>query len=322
MNQNALSIVLAQLRVSGAIVLSQAHPVPWSIRVPPGNALRDYLGVDESVTIVPFHIARRGCFELQPDHPGDEPILILEQQLVMCVNGQGHVMGTGNAAQTISFEQVMSNGSFETPEASVDSTEVICGVFMLRNAQHNPLVQSLPNLVRVDVSDIQTAGTMNKLYAMLTDELALTRPGQAFMLERVLELLYAQAIRMHAENLSGDTPNWLSAIGDERIGRAISFIHANLQKSITVEDLATLVSLSPSRFAARFRELVGTSPKAYISDQRQVQAANRLTETARSIQAIADECGYQSMPSFTKAFVKRYGVTPSQWRRSGSVQGQ
>ena len=57
MVQHALSTILTELRVSGSIVLSQAHPVPWSIQVPKGSDLRNYLGVGDDVTVVPFHIA-------------------------------------------------------------------------------------------------------------------------------------------------------------------------------------------------------------------------------------------------------------------------
>lgn len=313
MSENALSTILTELRVSGAIVLSQAHPIPWSIRVPPGNSLRAYLGVDESVTVVPFHIARRGHFEL---HPADgDPIIVDANQLVMCANGKGHVMGTGKTSQTQSFEEVMMAGSFEPQDAAIAHTEVVCGVFMLRNTTHNPLIQALPNLVRVDVSGAASSNIMGQLSSMLTEEIDQARQGQSYMLERVLEMLYAESIRLHTEACKDSAPNWLAAINDARIGKALNHIHANLGEALTIEELARHVALSPSRFAACFRELVGLSPKAYVASQRQALAARRLLETNRPIQQIADECGYRSMPSFTKAFVKLYGVSPSQWRR-------
>ncbi|MBX2835324.1 MAG: helix-turn-helix domain-containing protein, partial [Gammaproteobacteria bacterium] len=48
-------------------------------------------------------------------------------------------------------------------------------------------------------------------------------------------------------------------------------------------------------------------------------AARRLLESNLSIQEIAHECGYQSMPSFTKTFVKQFGTTPSKWRSERKV---
>jgi len=312
MQKNALSTILTELRVSGAIVLSQAHPIPWSVRVPKGNDLRGYLGVGDDVSVVPFHIAHRGHFDLQLND--GEPIVVDANQLVMCANGDGHVMGSGKTSTTLSFEEIMSAGSFESMPSGVGHTEVVCGVFMLRNTKHNPLIQALPNYVLVDVSGPSSTPTMQQLHSMLKDELQRTRQGQSYMLERILELLYAESIRMVTESSQDVTPSWLTAINDSRIGPAINSIHAHLGDDITIAALAEQVALSPSRFTAIFKERIGMPPKAYIAAQRQALAARRLLESNLSIQQIALECGYQSMPSFTKTFTKQFGSTPSQWR--------
>lgn len=316
MSANALSAVLAELHVSGAIVLSQAHPIPWSIRVPPGNALRSYLDVGDDVTVVPFHVAHRGHFDLHPTE--GEAMVVDAHQLVMCANGQGHVMGSGEARDTFSFEEVMSQGSLQTAPSGVGHTEVVCGVFMLRNTRHNPLIKALPDFVLVDVHGPGSTPTMQQLHAMLKDELQQVRNGQSYMLERVLELLYAESIRIYTEMQRDEVPSWLSAINDKRVGPAINYIHAHLGDAITVEGLAAIVALSPSRFAACFRDLVGVSPKSYIASQRQARVARRLLECGMSVQEIARECGYRSMPSFTKAFVRQFGCTPSRWRSEHS----
>ena len=156
---------------------------------------------------------------------------------------------------------------------------------------------------------------MQQLHSMLRDELQQSRQGQSYMLERILELLYAEAIRIYTESKKDDAPCWLAAINDRRIGPAINTIHARLGEALSVEELARQVSLSPSRFTAIFKQRIGIPPKAYIAAQRQAFAARRLLETGLSIQEIAYECGYQSMPSFTKTFVKQFGCTPSKWRK-------
>ncbi|MFK7992763.1 MAG: cupin domain-containing protein [Granulosicoccus sp.] len=318
MKGSALSTILGELRVSGAIVLSQAHPIPWSIRVPRGNTLRPYLGVSDDVTVVPFHIAHRGHFDLITAK--GKSITVQSNQMVMCANGQGHVMGSGEARQTRSFEEVMSGGSFHSPASETGNTEVVCGVFMLRNTKHNPMIMALPDFVLIDVFGSDSSHTMQQLHAMLKDELSKNRQAQSYMLERVLELMYAESIRLYTEMQHTDSPGWLSAIRDSRIGPAISYIHDNLTESITIDQLAQLVALSPSRFAALFKASVGISPKAYIGTQRQALAARRLLESKLSIQEIAHECGYRSMPSFSKLFLKQFGCTPSQWRRQGESE--
>ncbi len=312
MATNALSTILTELRVSGAIVLSQAHPIPWSVRVPKGNELRGYLGVGDEVNVVPFHIAHRGHFDIHLNN--GESLVVDANQLMMCANGDGHVMGNGETKTIQSFEEVMSAGSFEFEPSRVGHTEVVCGVFMLRNTRHNPLIQALPDHVLVDVNGPNSTPTMQQLHAMLKDELNRSRQGQSYMLERVLEMLYAESIRIYTESNKDVSPSWLAAINDSRIGPAINTIHARLADNLTIEMLAKQVALSPSRFTAIFKQRIGVPPKAYIASQRQALAARRLLESNLTIQEIAHECGYQSMPSFTKTFVKHFGSTPSKWR--------
>ena len=312
MTQNALSTILTELRVSGAIVLSQAHPIPWSVRVPKGNELRGYLGVGDDVSVVPFHIAHRGHCDIHLNN--GESVVIDANQLMMCANGDGHTLGSGETDDIRSFEEVMSAGSFESEPSGVGHTEVVCGVFMLRNTKHNPLIQTLPDYVLVDVNGPNSTPTMQQLHAMLKDELRRSRQGQSYMLERVLEMLYAESIRIYTESSKDVAPSWLAAINDSRIGPAINTIHARLGDNLSIETLAKEVALSPSRFTAIFKERIGIPPKAYIASQRQAMAARRLLESNLTIQEIAHECGYQSMPSFTKTFVKQFGSTPSKWR--------
>lgn len=312
MAKNALSTILTELRVSGAIVLSQAHPIPWSVRVPRGNALREHLGVGDDVNVVPFHIAHRGHFDVQLNN--GESVVVDANQLMMCANGNGHIMGCGDTSDIRSFEEVMSAGSFDSAPSGVGHTEVVCGVFMLRNTKHNPLIQALPDYVLVDVNGPKSTPTMQQLHALLKDELQRSRHGQSYMLERVLELLYAESIRMYTESSKDAAPSWLAAINDSRVGPAINTIHARLADNLTIDVLAKQAALSPSRFTAIFKERIGMPPKAYIASQRQALAARRLLESNLTIQEIAHECGYQSMPSFTKTFVKQFGTTPSKWR--------
>ena len=142
---------------------------------------------------------------------------------------------------------------------------------------------------------------------MLKEELVASRQGQSFMLERTLELMYAESIRIHTERQHDTTASWLTVINDTRVGPAINFIHSHLSEPMTVGRLAAEDALSPSRFAACFRELVGVSPQAYVTSQRQALVARRLLASGASIKEIAHECGFHSMPSFSKSSSRQFG---------------
>jgi AraC-like DNA-binding protein len=56
------------------------------------------------------------------------------------------------------------------------------------------------------------------------------------------------------------------------------------------------------------------TPISYLTMLRIDKAASRLAKTRQPISRIARQCGYSSVPSFTRAFAKALGTTPSQFR--------
>lgn len=82
--------------------------------------------------------------------------------------------------------------------------------------------------------------------------------------------------------------------------------------------MATLsreAGLSRTRFAMRFRELMGTSPLAYLTSWRLLSAKSWLARTDDGVAAVAGRVGYQSEAAFNRAFTKRFGVGPGAFRR-------
>jgi AraC-like DNA-binding protein len=72
--------------------------------------------------------------------------------------------------------------------------------------------------------------------------------------------------------------------------------------------------MSRSAFAAEFRRLVGETPLNYVTGWRMHLAAERLVKGERSISVLAEDLGYTSSISFTKAFRRWFGESPGQFR--------
>jgi len=79
-------------------------------------------------------------------------------------------------------------------------------------------------------------------------------------------------------------------------------------------DAARSHGTSYSRFRARFREQVGTSPGQYLINRRMREAARLLASSHLSIQEIGDRTGYADPSHFSKAFKKQFRVSPRQYR--------
>lgn len=97
----------------------------------------------------------------------------------------------------------------------------------------------------------------------------------------------------------------------------LKFIEANCTRSIGVEELASLVDMSPSRFHVVFRQATGSTPSAYVADRRLELAERLLTDTRLNIAEVAERCGFSEQGSLTRSLRRRRGVTPSCLRRAG-----
>jgi AraC family transcriptional regulator len=105
------------------------------------------------------------------------------------------------------------------------------------------------------------------------------------------------------------------SLDSRRLQRVLDFMEASLADDVSLDDLAREACLSPYHFSRLFHEATGLPPYRYLIERR-IQAAQRmlLSEQA-SITEVALDTGFGSQASFTRAFRKVTGTTPSQYRK-------
>ena len=104
--------------------------------------------------------------------------------------------------------------------------------------------------------------------------------------------------------------NW-----SESISRAIEYIENNLTNDLKIEDIASYSYISSFYFQKGFRMLCGFSVIEYIRKRRLALAGGDLATTDIKIIDIAMKYGYDSPDSFTKAFTRFHGVSPTMVRK-------
>lgn len=110
----------------------------------------------------------------------------------------------------------------------------------------------------------------------------------------------------------------LTVNGDplERVRRLID---AEASEPLTLDQLATEAGLSSYHFSRQFSARFGISPIAYVREQRLTTAADRLSrDHSLSLINLAFDTGFDSQEAFTRAFKRRFGVPPGQFRREHS----
>lgn len=108
---------------------------------------------------------------------------------------------------------------------------------------------------------------------------------------------------------------------DNRISLVLSYIQQNYAAPLSIDGLAALAHLSPSRFRPLFKAQTGLSPMEYLTVLRLNHARQLLMQTDLSIGEIALSAGYPDQLYFSRLFRKKLGIPPSLYR-SGLPKGQ
>ncbi len=104
-----------------------------------------------------------------------------------------------------------------------------------------------------------------------------------------------------------------------RVEHCASYLRLHYAEPIRVEALAEEAGVHRSYLSDAFRKAYGMSPKQYVTALRMTNAADLLRGGELPVQDIAATVGYPDVFSFTRAFTKRYGMSPTAYRRAGSA---
>ena len=105
---------------------------------------------------------------------------------------------------------------------------------------------------------------------------------------------------------------------DRQVVAAAVFMRNNYRREVTAAEIAKAAGLSPNYLSRKFRQATGTGVHEYLTFLRMKEAALELVSTNSSITEIALRCGFSDGNYFKDVFKKRYGVTPTGYRKSRS----
>ena len=99
------------------------------------------------------------------------------------------------------------------------------------------------------------------------------------------------------------------------------WITRHLDADLSVPALADRACMSPRNFARAFAREVGMTPAAYVETLRVDQARVQLETTGQKLEAVARECGFGSVETMRRAFHRRLGVGPADYRQRFQTGG-
>ncbi len=110
-------------------------------------------------------------------------------------------------------------------------------------------------------------------------------------------------------------PLRLQELSTDAFSETISWMLQNLNGDLTVEALAERANMSVRHFARKFKARFRATPREFVESLRLDHARWLLSNESSSIDNLATAVGYASDDSFRRAFVRRFGSVPSDYRR-------
>jgi AraC family transcriptional regulator len=141
--------------------------------------------------------------------------------------------------------------------------------------------------------------------------------GHVLVDSLAISLVARLAHKYSSDWSSGVHPTRSRAPLDElRVRRVLDFMTENVDQDISIDDLASVTSLSPFHFIRMFHRVVGSTPSRYLSALRLERAKTLLVLGKAPLADVALSCCFSSQSNFTRAFHRATGMTPNEYRRS------
>jgi AraC-like DNA-binding protein len=318
---DTLSDVLEVVRLTGALFFLVDARTPWVAEAPASTHLVPVV-LPRAQHVVSYHVVSQGvCW---CESPGHDPLRLETGDVLVVPHGHSYQLASACGLRTgwttdeaLAWFRAMANGHlpFVVTEGGDGSErlQLVCGFLGCDALPFNPVLTTLPSLVRVRL-DGDSRLRLHALLEFAVAESNQAHPGSRSVLLRIAELVFVEVLRSYLTTASEDGESWLGGLRDPIVGRALARMHAEPARGWTLPGLAREVGASRSVLAERFTSFVGHPPMLYLTRWRVQLAASRLAAGAAAIGEVAHEVGYESEAAFCRAFKKVTGVTPASWR--------
>ncbi|HKZ96051.1 MAG TPA: AraC family transcriptional regulator [Hyphomicrobiaceae bacterium] len=319
---DALSDVLRVAHLTGGVFLHADFFAPWclSARVAPKHCAPN---LGPASHLILYHYVVEGNFRIRVEGEDNEDLVIGTGEVVLLPRNDLHLMGSDLSLPPVPGSDIIrppKNGGLSTIHHGGEGarTRMICGYLGCAGAEGNPVISTLPPLLKLNVEQDGAAEWIRSTFQYAAEEVTAGRPGSEAVLAKLSELLFVEAVRRYAEVLPDGQTGWLAALREPFVARALALLHGDIARRWTVDDLGREVGLPRSALADRFIRLIDVPPMHYLASWRMQVASQKLRNANSSLAQVAEAVGYDSEAAFSRAFKKAFGVAPATWRRPNS----
>ncbi|KPH11988.1 helix-turn-helix transcriptional regulator [Chryseobacterium sp. ERMR1:04] len=148
-----------------------------------------------------------------------------------------------------------------------------------------------------------------EMHIILREIVSYTKRGvmqKLFIEAKIIKLLILIFEQFNEKNTIETSPQTPSIIK--------KFVDENFHKNIKVEEIGKLIGINQNKIRKEFKAQYHITVTDYLSELRMLKAKKMIIDKEIMIKEIAIECGYEYVQNFTRAFKKKYGVSPETLR--------
>ena len=316
-DMDVLSEVLKAVKLDGAVFFNGEFSSPWCAREPDASTLASYLPTRPKHVII-FHLIIEGRGYVRIEENGGA-VPLEAGDIVILAQGDAHFMGNGPFVTPIDsaeqLRQVLIEGRMISHSGGGgELTKLICGYLTCDPQLSHVFLAGLPSIIKVHIRDSPSGQWLEDTLRYSVDHAEISGPGGAAVIAKLSEVLFVETLRRYIAKLPTSHTGWLAGVRDPDVGKALTLLHKQPAQPWTIASLANEVGVSRSVLAERFRHYLSDTPIGYLTRWRLQLAAQALCSTAKSVAEVASDVGYESEPSFNRAFKRQFGVPPARFR--------
>ncbi len=314
---DVLSEVLQAVKLDGAVFFNGEFSAPWCMREPDSSTMASCLPSPHKHVFI-FHLVTEGrCY--WRDEEGGRPVPMKAGDIIIVPHGNAHLMGNGPPITPIDSTPHLQQGFAEgriqfQGGGGGETTKLVCGYLRCDPQLSQVFLAGLPQIVKVHIRDTPSGQWIEDTFRYSVEQAEASGPGGAAVIAKLSELLFVEVLRRYIGQLPQTQRGWLAGVRDPDVGKALALLHRQPSHPWTIISLANEVGLSRSVLAERFRHYLSDTPMGYLMRWRLQLAAQVLTTTSKSVAEVAGDVGYESEPSFNRAFKREFGVPPARFR--------
>ena len=322
---DVLSEVLETVRLDGAMFYNAEFSSPWCFRSPRSSTLASYLS-DGRRHVIIFHLLTEGRGYAHVEGDG-QPVPLDAGDIVIFPHGDPHVLGNGPPVAPMDSSRelgrVLSLGlKLSRMGGGGELTKFICGYMTCEPQLSTVFLGGLPSLMKVNIRTGPAGQWLENSLRYSVDNADASSPGAKAVLAKLSEVLFVETLRHYIALLPREQTGWLAGVRDPEIGKALALLHRKPAHPWTIASLGSEIGVSRSVLAERFRRYLSETPMAYLTHWRLQLGAQLLKSTSRSVAEIAAEVGYESEPSFNRAFKRQFSLPPARFRSQVRMAGR